>query len=77
MPCISPRTLHCLRTEGHFGLLSIFRIVTLVRNVGHKSMEDAKEKAKGLKIFQILPSKGMNVAIARPTTPFSRSFASF
>ena len=35
----------------------------MVRNVGHTSVEDNKKKAKGLKIFQILPSKGMNVAI--------------
>ena len=35
----------------------------MVRNVGHTSMEDDKKKARGLKIFQILPSKGMNVAI--------------
>ena len=63
MLCITPRTLHCLRTEGHFGLLSTFRIVTMVRNDGHTSMEDDKKKAKGLKIVQILPSKGINVAI--------------
>ena len=59
MLCITPRTLHCLRTEGHFGLLSTFRIGTMVRNIGHTSVEDDKKKAKGLKIFQILPSEGM------------------
>ena len=63
MLCIAQRTLHYLRTEGYFGLLSTFRIVTMVRNVGHKSVENDEKKAKGLKIFQILPSKGMNVAI--------------
>ena len=56
---VTPRTLHCLRTEGHFGLLSTFRIVTIVRNIGHTSVEDDKKKAKGLNIFQILPSEGM------------------
>ena len=35
----------------------------MVRFIGHTSMEDDKKKAKGLKIFQILPSNGMNVAI--------------
>ena len=59
MLCITPRTLHCLRTKGNFGLLSTFRIVTMVRNVGNTSVEDDKKKAKGLNIFQILPSKGM------------------
>ena len=43
MLCITPRTLHCLRREGHFGLLSTFRIVTTVRNVGNTSVEDDKK----------------------------------
>ena len=59
MLCITPRTLHCLRTEGHFGLLSTFRIVTMVRFIGHTSVEDDKKKAKVPKIFQILHSEGM------------------
>ena len=50
-----------LRTSSF--LLSTFRIVTMVRNAGHSNVEDDRKNAKGLKSFQISPSKGMNVAI--------------